>query len=414
MGRCRTFALRRARPVVLDRYRREFVDFHSNFPRHSEIQFPSMRQLARAQSEPAVPSTGSLFALPTRVETPSSGSLSPPQLITPLSTPATSPILTQSDFSDPPSPMDTSESPLPHLQLAVVRTFDPENPLLALDSVIGDPTLRTLYRIALPKLPPTASIEDVLPVVHEGKHSFVLRPILAHQYRRCLDTLAAIIHCALNDHNPLARGSGHQIPMHLPQRALVELNKRMPAISLFRGHIHQTFEDRLFPSCEAVLEHAIELRKVCMYNFHWAIDGMRITLDSGAYSSCINWGAYLGVAKTEWAHRAGRTFHYGGYSDLAVYMSNKAEQSEMDFACARLITPNTSHLLITRDDRDPMDPACWIATWPLSADQHLEVVEREPAAQLVRWSLAEDGLEERLESLLEDSDEESMDVDPVL
>lgn len=137
------------------------------------------------------------------------------------------------------------------------------------------------------------------------------------------------------------------------------------------------------------------------------------------------------MSAVEFRHRITRHFHYGGYSELATHMANRAEQSEIDFgakqftfgillsellaACAQLVSPNASHLIFTEHGSDPIDPHCYIATWPLSDDQHMAVTSREPADQMVRLTLANEGvrdIEEHLKKLALEAPEESMEVDP--
>ncbi|KAJ7797056.1 hypothetical protein B0H14DRAFT_2619353 [Mycena olivaceomarginata] len=55
---------------------------------------------------------------------------------------------------------------------------------------------------------PEPSANDLVPVVEYGVHRYRIQPVLAHRYRLIFDTLAAIILCAANDHNPYVNGAG--------------------------------------------------------------------------------------------------------------------------------------------------------------------------------------------------------------
>ncbi|KAJ7500114.1 hypothetical protein FB451DRAFT_50613 [Mycena latifolia] len=188
-------------------------------------------------------------------------------------------------------------------------------------------------------------------------------------------------------------GSRRHIPAYILLNNLIELDVRMPAICLFRVNTHRTFEGRRFNSMADALEHITTLQKVCRHYILWIANAIRLSIESG-YHSCWNWGAPIGISKTEFLHRTSRTFFYGGYSELAVHMSNRAEQSEMDFACARLVSPHSSHLIFTNYDNDrDCDSRSYLATWPLPEDQHLDVTEREPANQIIRLTLGAEGID---------------------
>ncbi|KAJ7503627.1 hypothetical protein B0H11DRAFT_2187564 [Mycena galericulata] len=359
----------------------------------------------RAKSDSAIESDVSLFGRsPTTSNAATAGS---PITVEPI-TPPPSPESTEVD-----SPMDTTPS-----GKALVRTFDPTDPMLVLDTIhIGDSVARTLFRHVLgpaaQHLPPP-STDDVIPVVDMGKHSYRVQPVVAHQYRRIFDILCAVILCAANRHNPWVMGSGRHIPAGIPLRNLIELDNRMPSICLFRVYTHLTFEERRFETIPEVLEHISTLQKIVRYFILWIANGIRVAIEQG-YHSSWSYGAVIGMSDVELIHRVTKTFYYGGYSELATYMANRAEQSDIDFACAQLVSSKASHLVFTEHGADYFDPQCYIATWPLSDDRHLAVTSREPADQIVRLTLADQGVndvEEHLKTLALDAPEESMEVDP--
>lgn len=70
--------------------------------------------------------------------------------------------------------------------------------------------------------------------------------------------------------------------------------------------------------------------QICRYFILFIANGVRISIEDG-YHSSWNYGAAIGMSKTEFLHCVSRWFFYGGYTELAVYMSNLAERSEIDF-----------------------------------------------------------------------------------
>jgi hypothetical protein len=72
------------------------------------------------------------------------------------------------------------------------------------------------------------------------------------------------------------------------------------------------------------------LPQICRYFVFWIANGIRLSIEHG-YHTAWNWGAAIGMSKVEFIHRVTLTFYYGGYSDLAIYMQNQAEQSNVDF-----------------------------------------------------------------------------------
>ncbi|KAF8139139.1 hypothetical protein K438DRAFT_1996335 [Mycena galopus ATCC 62051] len=297
--------------------------------------------------------------------------------------------------SPPPSPasdrMDSSSTD----PQTPASEFDPEMPFDVLDGVIGDDTLRTLIRVVLGAgatltfAPHTTA--DIVPVVHLGRHYYRVRPILDYQYRQAFDRLCALFMCAVNNFNPWIHGWGRHIPIAVPVEALRELGIDMPGLCLFRGYTGRTFESRLFDKPEGVLTNLAVLQAAIKYNFLLVANGFEIAKKLGL-DSVINWGAPLGLSKLEFHWRVGGRI-YDGKHELAVYVAHKALRDHIDFACAHFIRRTADTLLITsRDERS------YVAVWPLSEDQHIPVTKRQPADNIARMILAEQGI--KMEELM--------------
>lgn len=263
-----------------------------------------------------------------------------------------------------------------------------------------------------------------------------------------LDTLAAIILCAAHDHNPWVNGFGTSVPNGIPLRNLIENNDSIPSICVFRQHTHLTFEAREFNTVDEVVKHATTIRKVryyfsrafevcshyfeiCAYYVLWIANAIRKSVESGFHSSW-NWGAPLGMVKTEFIHRITPTFNYGGYSDLAIHMHNRAEESTMDFgmlrfiyiaryllvhlACAALVDSKASRLIYTTRETDPMDgEICYVSAWPWHEDEIPSDASSAPAVEVVKALIDDSGVEDinqHLRQLELDCGEESMEVEP--
>ncbi|KAJ7602918.1 hypothetical protein DFH06DRAFT_1396037 [Mycena polygramma] len=295
---------------------------------------------------------------------------------------------------------------------ALVRTFDMTNPLLMLESILGDPVVRALYRLVLgpaAQLMSPPSLNDIVPHLDHG-HGYCLRPVLSYQYRRIFDTIAAIILCAANDYSPWTTGSASHVSAGVPWRNLIEI-ARVPAICLFRGYPYRTFEDLWFETMAEALEHCATLQQVHRYFLFWIANGVRSSIENGLFSSW-NWAAPLGMSKIEFIHRVTPTFYYGGYSDLAVHMRDRAEQSIVDFV--RLVSGTASQLVFTEREVAG-ERICYVAAWPVTADQTLAVTSAAPVDQVLRQSLTDDGVADingHLRQLALDSEEESMEIEP--
>jgi hypothetical protein len=75
----------------------------------------------------------------------------------------------------------------------------------------GNPVARTLMRLILGPAAqqlPEPSANDLVPIVDYGVHRYRIQPVLAYRYRLIFDTLAAIVLCAANDHNPYVNDAG--------------------------------------------------------------------------------------------------------------------------------------------------------------------------------------------------------------
>ncbi|KAJ7346359.1 hypothetical protein DFH08DRAFT_961794 [Mycena albidolilacea] len=269
-------------------------------------------------------------------------------------------------------------------QLALIPTFDAKNSFLTLDLLLGDPIVRSLFNAILAgvRALPTITEDDIIPHIDHGVHLYYLRPVIAAQYRTALETLVSIIHCAANDVNPWLLRLAQNIPTYINEANLCEFGLHTgPGLSLFRGYLGVTFE-ALYHSREEVWEIVELLGKVIPYFVFWIANGVRISIEHG-YSSCWNFGAPIGMSRTEFLHRVSRNFFYGGYSSLAVKMRDEADRNEMDFACARLVSPDATHLICTLRDSDT-----YLAVWPLADDDH-PIQAREPMDHLTRAILKE-------------------------
>ncbi|KAJ6596719.1 hypothetical protein B0H10DRAFT_2088002, partial [Mycena sp. CBHHK59/15] len=121
---------------------------------------------------------------------------------------------------------------------ALVPTFDINNPWLALDSILGDPTLRLLFRVMLgPGITlRTPTMDDIVPEINYSTAVYHIRDTYLQHIFDSFDKLVAAIHCTRNNHSPRRNGDGLHIPMSLPKQGLKELGTLMPGISLFRGY----------------------------------------------------------------------------------------------------------------------------------------------------------------------------------
>ncbi|KAJ7891588.1 hypothetical protein B0H14DRAFT_2687753 [Mycena olivaceomarginata] len=397
MVRTRTVLLKPAHASRREIFSHQFARHHARNPRPSIIQFPSAEATAAEYRLRSFDfSASDVFTYsPPSTDTEAGSS---PDPNTPPPTPQRSP-----------SPMDSTSN------TAVIRTFDSNDGLAAVYAVIGDPVARTLMRLILGPAAqqlPEPSANDLVPIVDYGVHRYRIQPVLAYQYRLIFDTLAAIILCAANDHNPYVNGAGPRIPMAIPLRALIEVDNRVPAVCLFRSYPHITFENREYDSITEGVDVLITLQKVRNYFLSQLADFVRRSIESG-YFSAWNFGAPLGMSRVEFVRRVTSTFTYGGYSELAVYMRDKAEQSEIDFACARLVSANASRLVFTERATDPINPLCYIAAWP--SVEPPKGVPHAPADQIVRLTATEDGvkdIEAHLKQLALESEEESMEIEP--
>ncbi|KAK6966699.1 hypothetical protein R3P38DRAFT_2809059 [Favolaschia claudopus] len=143
MGQTRAVLVNPTSAVLEEQFLRDHHAWNFANPRPSIVQYPASTA-ATAGSEPSSP-TNQL----------SDDGFPSPVLVAPPPSPDPKYIGTRSsqDFDG-----------------AFVRTFDPANPMLALDSVAGDPLLRTLLHMklgpALHQLTPSA--EHIVPILREG------------------------------------------------------------------------------------------------------------------------------------------------------------------------------------------------------------------------------------------------------
>ncbi|KAJ7614214.1 hypothetical protein B0H17DRAFT_1220655 [Mycena rosella] len=271
----------------------------------------------------------------------------------------------QSELSSPISPASPAP-PAPPLssagQQALVPTFSVDNAFDALNSVLGDPTLRSFAQFSLGSqlLNHTPSGDDVLPVLDSGHWTYRVRPSICFHMEDAFDRIADFIHCAANDHNPYFAGGRPDIPTSIPTASLEELGTRIPGASLFRMY-HARMQDRRFPNIDSALEFIHTAKRVYNYYIHWIANAIRMSTEFG-YHSSWNWGAPFGMSVTEFIHRITRHFFYGGYRSLQRLMAHQLLRTNMEFACAELLTVDEDIrlLVISRSDHT------YVAMWPLA------------------------------------------------
>ncbi|KAJ7258549.1 hypothetical protein C8J57DRAFT_1472280 [Mycena rebaudengoi] len=270
----------------------------------------------------------------------------------------------------PPSPTSPSTQPsvLAPSNLALVPTFSEDNGFVALETVLGDPTLRFFTRITLETglLTHTPLATDVVQGLDMGQTYFVLAPIMRDLIAKSLNGVADFIHCAANDHNPFFDGGRPDIPPLIYRCTLDQLCLSIPGIS-----IHSTYQlnppGRItrFSTEEDVHEYVKLAKAVYHYYINWIANAIRISTGFG-YHCSFNWGAPLGMSKTEFIHRVTRYFSYGGYTSLEQFMGHQLHRNAMDFACSRLLSndPNLRIISFTRGERT------FLVRWPIPYYTH--------------------------------------------
>ncbi|KAK6987894.1 hypothetical protein R3P38DRAFT_2805164 [Favolaschia claudopus] len=386
MGQTRAVLVNPTSVVLEEQFLRDHHAWNFANPRPSIVQYPASTA-ATAGSEPSSPTNQV-----------SDDGFPSPVLVAPPPSPDPKYIGTRSsqDFDG-----------------ALVRTFDPANPTLALDSVAGDPLLRTLLHMklgpALHQLSPSA--EHVVPILRDGERSFIIHPTITQQFRKGFETIAGAILCAGSHQEYIV---GMPLPMGIPSDALIEADAaaRAPGICMFVHHIGSvTFENRYFNTVESAVDALSYMEKIRCHGVHWIANMIRRSAESGYFSSW-GFGPLIGMGVPEWNHRIMRYFSYGGYSELAVYMRNHVEQSRIDFECARLVSPKARQLLYADLPTDwPGHSICLVTAWPLPDDQGL------PAFGLVKAAFMDDGIEDvdmMMAELELNAREDEMEVDPAV
>jgi hypothetical protein len=239
---------------------------------------------------------------------------------------------------------------------------------------------------------------EVIPEVIYGTTIWTVQETLLRHIYSSFDRLVTAIHCAANDHNPNHDGPA---PRSIPLAALTENGTSMPGGSIFAGYVERDFEQFGFATMEAAKEFIRDAQLAYVHSFHWAINCIRSSLEHG-YLSVWNWGAPLGMSRTEFYHRCLKGFTYGGFRSLRDYMAHDVRGNDMDFSkcdlcslnlvliygseCARLITPHVQRLLLTnRED------SIHLSIWPLP-EPTMHTFIQDPADELVRWHLEDFGL----------------------
>ncbi|KAJ7844805.1 hypothetical protein B0H13DRAFT_1908708 [Mycena leptocephala] len=285
----------------------------------------------------------------------------------------------------------------------LVKTFDPNDGSVALESVIipDSALVNTLFRVMLGTglIIREPTDDEITCDVVFGTTSYHIRePLLCHIYNS-FDRLAAAIHCAANDHNPYLDSA---LPRSIPKHALDELEASMPGISLFAGYIFHDPDELAFTSQEAAKQFIRDAQEVYVYFVHWMANCIRNSLEHG-YRSAWNWGAVIGMSRTEFIHRCNLHRTYGGYFSLRHTMAHAVRGNEMDFSeytslataapqlihhpeCAALISRYAQRLLVS--DRDDQ---IRLAIWPLPEPTSLTWLQ-EPADNFIRMYTLELGL----------------------
>jgi hypothetical protein len=218
-----------------------------------------------------------------------------------------------------------------------VPTFSEDNGFVALETVLGDPTLRFFTRITLETglLTHTPLATDVVQGLDMGQTYFVLAPIMRDLIAKSLNGVADFIHCAANDHNPFFDGGRPDIPPLIDRCTLDQLCLSIPGISIYSTYqLNPPGRITRFSTEEDVHEYVKLAKAVYHYYINWIANAIRISTEFG-YHCSFNWGAPLGMSKTEFIHRVTRYFSYGGYTSLEQFMGHQLHRNAMDFACAR-------------------------------------------------------------------------------
>ncbi|KAJ7257431.1 hypothetical protein C8J57DRAFT_1472762 [Mycena rebaudengoi] len=353
------------------------VQFPANFAiAHPELMVyicnghrgPAAVQYFVYSSSPSSLSSSSSSSLPLVAPPPSPVGTSPPSPVVAISRHALSHLASPSDSSysslfsgSASSPPSISLIPS-QLQRALIPTFSPHNGFYALDSVVGDPTLRSLlhHRLATQLAHHIPSAEDVQIDVSMGEHSYSIRPGIRHMMWESLDSVGDYLLCSANNHNPFCQGSRPDIPIFIETANLAQLGLPMPGASLFRVYALQA-RHHIFPDIDSAIDFVHMVKSVYHYFINWIANAIRISIEFG-YHCSWNWGAAVGMSKVETIHRITRYFFYGNYLSLERFMSHQLLRNEMDFACARIISGafNLRILSITRGE------CTYLAHWPLS------------------------------------------------
>jgi hypothetical protein len=72
-------------------------------------------------------------------------------------------------------------------------------------------------------------------------------------------------------------------------------------------------------------------------------------------------------------------------------------------------------LIFTEHATDPLEPICYVAAWPLPDEQQSVLTSGESVNQIVKLTLADDGIDNvnwQLQRLALPSEEDSMEIDP--
>ncbi|KAJ6589785.1 hypothetical protein B0H10DRAFT_1961250 [Mycena sp. CBHHK59/15] len=168
-------------------------------------------------------------------------------------------------------------------------------------------------------------------------------------------------------------------PISLPIEALREINSPMPGISLACSYALPSGDDlntRAFATISEAVEYLTNLEQVTVWFSHWMVDAMQSTIVNGLNSNW-NWGAPIGMPKSEFFRRVAPGFMYGGENaSVRRLMSNPVLANDMDFKLAELITRRIERILVIKNQNRITTPI-----WPL-AEPFLE--DEEPGDLAMR------------------------------
>ncbi|KAJ7848258.1 hypothetical protein B0H14DRAFT_2768273 [Mycena olivaceomarginata] len=170
--------------------------------------------------------------------------------------------------------------------------------------------------------PPPPSADDLVPVVDRGEHRVRIREAITVQTRNVLDTFSVVLHCAVNNHNPLLPGARERIPSSLPDVVLTELGIPMLAISLRDERMRITYEFREYGSTSEVLATLQFIYDVIDHYWLLVCYALFTSILHG-FNSTLNFGALIEMSVHDFMPRVRAHFQFDGFALLTEYMADK-------------------------------------------------------------------------------------------